>query len=318
MADILVHTLVADLVSKRIESRRIREGVQKKRSLYNLGAQGPDPLLFFNSFPGSKSTVFKDLGRIMHRQKTGEFLKKGFSKLKNISYDEEWLDLAVYLCGFICHFTVDRIIHPYVYWATQQWIWTCDGTPAKTTHQELEIALDVIYWKDIKKSKAYRTKTRSLVDIGRSWPKGVASYLSEAFKDVYGIETEPKELNRILSVFYRGLDLLYDPKGWKKAFADWIESLTGGGIKAPKKPYPVEPDPAIDWANRRKRSWINPFNEGESHNEAVDDLLLQCEDSAVGHINAVFSRIFNNEDFDDLFYDISYITGLSCNNEQEE
>lgn len=254
----------------------------------------------------------------MHRQHTGEFLKMGFSRLKNISYDGDWLDLAVYLCGFICHYSVDRIIHPYVYWASEKWIWNVDGTPAKTTHKEVEASLDVIFWQEMKKTKAYRTKTKALVNIGPSWPKGVASYLLEAFKTIYGIETGLDELNRILSVFYRGLDLLYDPNGWKKALVNWLESLTGGGIKVPKKPYPAEPDTKVDWANRRKRSWFNPFNIDETHNETVDDLIIQCENSAAEQINAVFSRLFNNEDFDDLFNDISYITGLSCNYGPEE
>lgn len=44
MPDYLTHIVLADEVLKRIESRRIYEGVDKKRPLYYLGAQGPDPL----------------------------------------------------------------------------------------------------------------------------------------------------------------------------------------------------------------------------------------------------------------------------------
>ncbi len=317
MADFLTHILLADAVLDRLESRRILESVTKKRSLYHLGAQGPDPLFFYNCFPGSGKGLLKGLGEVMHRQKTGAFLQYGFRRLQNVSYDKNWMDLAIYLCGFICHFTLDRMLHPYVYWATDQWIWGMDGTPRKVTHQQVEMALDVILWKELKRTPAYKVKTRKLVDIGSHWPSGVASFLVEAFVELYGIEADQKELNKILSGFYRGHDLLFDPKGWKKALINWLDSFTGGGIKPPKFPYPTACDATIDWANRKKRTWVNPFIEGETHTSSVDELLDVVADTAAIHINTLFSRIFRNEAIEDLFPDLSYLTGIACTYEKE-
>ncbi len=316
MADFLLHILLADTVSKRIESRRIMEGVKKKRSLYNLGAQGPDPLFFYDKF--RKKGPLQGLGSVMHRQYTGEFLKRGFNRLKNVSYDEDWLGLAVYLCGFICHFTLDRMLHPYVYWATDHWIWKFDGTMEQVTHQQVEMTLDIIYWKERTRAGAYRVNTRKLIDIGTEWPKSVSSFLMDAFENVYGIEASPKELNRILSSFYRGHDLLYDPKGWKKALLNWVENLTGGGIKAAKKPYPVDCDTKIDWANRKKRSWIDPFEKSGTLDESVDEIIKDAENAAASHINTLFSRIYRDESIDNLLPDISYITGQLCTYEKKE
>lgn len=312
MADFLTHIVLADAVLKRIESRRIFEGVNKKRSLYHLGAQGPDPLFFYNCFPGSGKGALKDLGSMMHRKKTGAFLLKGFEKLQDVSYDKSWMNIAIYMCGFICHFTLDRIIHPYVYWATDQWIWGVDGTPRTVTHQQVETALDTIYWKEIKGKPASAEKTSKLVNIGKQWPEGVQALLIEVYKDIYGIETSENELNKILKDFYRGHDLLYDPKGWKKALIHWLDSFTGGGVKPPKYPYPVVADSSIDWANRKKRTWVNPFVEGETHETSVDEIIEDAADTAAIHINTVFKRIFQKESIDDLFPDLSYTTGISC------
>ncbi len=317
MADFLTHILLADAVLERLESRRVLEGVTKNRSLYHLGAQGPDPLFFYNCFPSSGKGPLKDLGGVLHRQKTGAFLQYGFGLLQNVSYDKNWMDLAIYLCGFICHFTLDRMLHPYVYWATDHWIWGVDGTPRKVTHQQVEIALDVIYWKEMRGTQASKVRTRKLVDIGPHWPQGVAIFLTEAFKAFYGIEPEQKELNKILSDFYRGHDLLYDPKGWKRALINWLDSFTGGGIKPPKTPYPVICDATIDWANRKKRTWVDPFAQGEARVTSIDELLEDAADTAAIHINTLFSRIFRNESIDDLFPDLSYITGIACTYEKE-
>ncbi|MGI6085354.1 MAG: zinc dependent phospholipase C family protein [Acetivibrionales bacterium] len=312
MADFLTHIILAEAVLKRIESRRIFEGVSKKRSLYHLGAQGPDPLFFYKCFPYSGKGPLKDLGNTMHDKRTGAFLLRGFEKLQNVSYDKSWMNIAIYMSGLICHFTLDRMLHPYVSWAESQWIWGMDGTPRTVTHQQLEIALDVIMWRDTKGKSAYKERTRQLIDIGKRWPKGVDDFLKEAFREIYEIDVEQKEINRVLRDFYRGHDLLYDPSGWKKAIINWLDSFTGGGIKPPKVPYPVICDDTIDWANRKKRTWINPFVEGETHQSSVDDILSNAADTAAIHINTLFTRIFKGESIDDLFPDLSYSTGIDC------
>ena len=318
MADFLTHILLANAVLERLESRRILEGVNQRRSLYYLGAQGPDPLFFYNCFPASGRGLLSGLGDRMHRKKTGAFLHEGFKRLQNVSYEKAWTDLAVYLSGYICHFTLDRMIHPYVYWATNKWIWGVDGTPRKVTHQQVEIALDVLYWKEIKGICAYKERTSKLVDIGKQWPKGVECFLSEVLSELYGIEADEKELNKMLKDFYRGHDLLFDPYGWKKAIVSYLESLTGGGIKPPKIPYPTEYDETIDWANRKKRTWVNPFSEGEACNSSVDEILVDAADTAAAHLNTLFSRLFKNEEIGELFPDLSYDTGELCKYEEEE
>lgn len=301
MADFLTHIILADEVHKRIESRRIFEGINKRRPLYRLGAQGPDPLYFYNCFPGSGKGALTELGEVMHGEKAGTFLLRGFRRLQDVSYDRDWMNIAVYMCGFVCHLTLDGHIHPYVNWATDQWIWGADGTPRSVTHQQVEMALDVILWEEKRGKPAYKEKTGKLVSIGKHWPKSVSDFLMEAIGDVYGIKVSEKELNKVLRDFYRGHGLLYDPNGWKKALLGWLESFTGGGIKPPRHPYPVEPDNTIDWANRKKRTWVYPPAEGEPHVSTVDEILEEAAVSASVLINTVFKRIFQKESIEDLF-----------------
>ena len=201
MADFLTHILLSDDVLERIESRRVLEGIQRHRTLYRLGAQGPDPLFFYNLFPGKGKDHLRELGRTMHRQHTGEFLKMGFSRLQNLSWDQEWMALAAYLSGFICHFTLDRLLHPYVYWAENSWIWSVDGHLVKTTHQAVEISLDVLFWEERCMAPAYKVKTRRLIDIGKDWPASVKNFLMDAFESIYHIKTDGKKLRKVLRDF---------------------------------------------------------------------------------------------------------------------
>ena len=312
MADFLTHVLLSDDVIDKIESRRILEGVTKKRALFRLGAQGPDPLFFYNCFPGNGKGELRTLGDTMHDESTGAFLKYGFERLKDVSWDDDWMELAVYLAGFICHFTLDRMIHPYVNWAEKRWIWAIDGTPVRTTHMKLEISLDVLLWKEKRGTPAHKVKTRKIIDIGKQWPESIQDFLLDAFEAVYHVETNKRALSKVLGDYYRGHGLLYDPKGWKKRLINWLDSFTGGGIKPAKSPYPVKAEETIDWANKKRRTWTNPSTDGEDHQESVEEILNKASFEAANHINAVFARILKHEPIDDLFSDISYSTGLPC------
>lgn len=312
MADFLTHILLCDDVINKIESRRILEGISKWRTLYRLGAQGPDLLFFYNCFPGNGKGELRELGPAMHRHHTGAFLNEGFNRLKEVTWDDEWMKLAVYLAGFICHFTLDRMIHPYVCWANDLWIWSMDGVPVKTTHQKVEVSLDVLLWKELRGTPAYKMRTKKMINIGKEWPESIRAFLSDAYSDIYHIRADKEALDKVLKYFYRGHEMLYDPRGCKKALINWLDSFTGSGVKPPKTPYPVKQNETVDWANKKKRTWTNPFVEGEEHRESVEEILNKASFEASNHINKVFSRILKNEPIDDLFPDLSYITGLPC------
>jgi hypothetical protein len=312
MADFLTHILMSDDVLERIESRRVLEGIQKHRALYRLGAQGPDPLFFYNFFPGGGKGQLNELGHTMHRQRTGDFLKMGFSRLQDLSWDQEWMELAAYLSGFICHYTLDRMIHPYVCWAERNWIWSVDGLFVRTTHHAVEMSLDVLFWKERRLSRACKVKTRKLVDIGRNWPASVEGFLLDAFATIYRVRTDRKGLAKVLRDFYRGHDLLYDPRGWKKRLVGWLDSFTGGGIRPPKVPYPARLDETVDWANKKRRTWTHPFKGDEKHRESVDEILARASFEAANHINGFFAAILRGEPIGGFFPNISYNTGLPC------
>lgn len=305
MADFLTHVLMADDVLERIESRRVLEGIRKNITLYRLGAQGPDPMLYYNFFTGNGKDGIRELGHAMHQDRAGDFLKVGFSRLKNLSWDREWSELAAYLSGFLCHIVLDHHIRPYILWAESNWIWSVDGHPVQTTRQAVEISLDVLFWQERRKASASRVKTRKLIDIGKKWPSGIEKFLIDAIGTVYNARIDENSLAKVLRDYYRGQDLLYDPRGWKKSLVTWLDSFTGGGIKPPKVPYPQRPDESIDWANKKRRYWTNPCKDGEKRRDSVEDILSRAVFEAANLINGIFSAILRGEPIDVFFSDIS-------------
>ena len=103
------------------------------------------------------------------------------------------------------------------------------------------------------------------------------------------------------------------PEGsWKKALVSWLDSFTGGGIRPPKVPYPARLAETVDWANKKRRTWTHPFKGDEKHRESVDEILARASFEAANHINGLFAAILRGEPIGGFFPNISYNTGLPC------
>lgn len=78
-------------------------------NMFYLGSQGPD-LFFFNE-AGITSKSLKKLGNRMHDEK----IKEVINFLYQYSKDDN--DLLSYTYGYLCHYALDTVVHPLVYYA---------------------------------------------------------------------------------------------------------------------------------------------------------------------------------------------------------
>ena len=86
------------------ETRKI---VDRFRQLYDIGAQGPDPLFCFNPFINNR--IF-ELGCQIHWSPGREFFQRACQ-----TYRAQPTDAAyAYLLGCLTHFCLDSMCHPYV------------------------------------------------------------------------------------------------------------------------------------------------------------------------------------------------------------
>ena len=77
------------------------------KDIFHFAQMGPDPYIFYRfCFPFTNKRINRR-GAIMHTEKTGEFLLTLAQKCKtreNFSF----------LAGFLCHYTLDSVVHPYI------------------------------------------------------------------------------------------------------------------------------------------------------------------------------------------------------------
>lgn len=93
MPDIVMHAVMGNKVRQRL-------GLDLNDELFRFGLLGPDPFLY--CWP-----KYNKYSSIMHRQRCGDFLMELAKRTKS-------KDTFSYLCGFLCHYALDSLTHPYI------------------------------------------------------------------------------------------------------------------------------------------------------------------------------------------------------------
>lgn len=91
----------------------VRRPIQRCRSLYDMGLQGPD-FFFYDSYLSRTPVV--ELGGALHNQSGLEFFEHCCSHVRKNPSEEA----QAYLYGLLAHYCLDSICHPFVYAHTAQ------------------------------------------------------------------------------------------------------------------------------------------------------------------------------------------------------
>lgn len=82
--------------------------IRENQQLFEIGVHGPDILFYFMPF---SSWPWREVGSRMHQQSGREYFTQAGNTL--CSRGEREAELA-FLYGFLCHFALDSICHPYI------------------------------------------------------------------------------------------------------------------------------------------------------------------------------------------------------------
>ena len=106
MPAIVTHSFFAAKVLDKLDPGKLKNEIQVRINLFRLGAQGPDVFFYYKAAPWIPYDGIEKLGNLMHDEKVGQFYSKRFAYLKDIEKDKGFFDLAAYLAGYLCHFSL--------------------------------------------------------------------------------------------------------------------------------------------------------------------------------------------------------------------
>lgn len=238
---------------------------------YHLGLQGPD--VFFYYVP---AWLFykKNIGNVIHSGKTNEFFEALINARNHLLKKEHRLIADSYISGFIGHYTLDSIVHPYIYHRTKYMEHDDKKLYDFGVHVFLETDIDNALLRHYTHIKPSDFKMGDTILLSIKEHMIISIILYEAIR-----KTFPE--NKILLFHIRHAigsmaleaNLMKDPTGIKKFFVRLLERFVFGHAVI----SPMIPNDKVtrykDPCNLRHNKWFNPWDKSKVSCDSIYDMI---------------------------------------------
>lgn len=310
MPNIICHTLFMDEVYESFDDD-LKSWIEPRKQLLRIGANGPD-ILFFHGYNLKriyKNSPLRYTGGKMHRYNINDFYIKALECIEKEKNEEIKKDMIAYACGHLCHWALDSIAHPYVFYRTGN----CKGESA-WWHHRFESILDAVMLK-VKKDCSIKTFDISeICDASLEVSRAIARIYVPVIRDVYEDEIEPHQIVETLHDWHFMQQVFHDPNGTKDKVIRSIEKVFGLENLLSGYLVPESSDDPYDVCNVMHEKWCHPCDETIVSTESFFELFDSAQNRAKNAIRLFLNAIDNEQGKIDLVYFLNnrnYETGTS-------
>lgn len=313
MPDTITHYIFGLDTTQNIKSSPLYPCLKENKELFLIGLQGPDPIYYHHL---RKKDNKASLATKMHIEKTSDFLISALCQIKkyDISSKEFYKGLS-YLSGFICHYILDYMAHPYIFYLGGKYLEDAPETHKYIGfHKKIELAIDTILCEErfSLKSSEFKIHKHILKDI--KLPESLISMFDETIFLNYGITDGGqifKEAYENTRTYYK---LTYDRFGAKKVLAKMTLPVISKSLLpfAHSFSYYNCLTPDFDYMNRNKRVWLHPVT-GNVYTFSFYDILRNATKKSTALLQAAYDFATSHitaDEFRALLPNVSYLTGL--------
>ena len=261
---------------------------------YTFALFGPDVWFMYKPWHRREGR-----GRRMHTGKPGLFLTTLLCRAESSASPVEMFS---YLSGFLCHYALDSIAHPYIIYVT------AEERVFPRSHMSLEHALDVVQFRRDGYENEKHPVTEHYYPRLRL-PETLRQDLDAVFEDVYGWKNCWSALNRSCRRYRLCYRVLENPRGLAACIArrtkrDVLCSLA----------YSESQFHSLDPENTEHRLWKHPFDPDQSFTESFPELREKARQFAMQLIEASYRLVRYGEgsveSISELIGNNSYLSGL--------
>lgn len=255
------------------ESLETSEAVEKHKSLFNWGLQGPD-ILFYRKVITGKSPYHK-LGSRMHEEHTVRLFRAMAAYCMQAQGEQR--DCAeAYMRGFVGHYAMDSTIHPYVLYHQHRRVEATPHLAPGGVHCAIESDIDTDLYTYL------HGRPVTTLDPARGYKltaveaQTVGALYTHLLYDAYRVLITPKEIGAAIKDTTAVQKLLYSGSGavmGTAAALDRVMKQQGiftGHIKGKQ--------PQWDSLNLGGEPWENPWT-GKQSRESIPQLMDRAADS---------------------------------------
>lgn len=306
MPGLSTHYLFGVSTLKYIKKMNLYGMVQNHPTVYALGQQGPDMLFYYPKIKGG------NVGSLMHKENTAEFFECMLHYIEKHSGNAREREiLLVYVAGFLGHYVLDRIVHPYVY----SYALRHNGILKQNSrHFRLETEVDAYLLKTTKRIEPCFFKSSKTLALSKEEQEAVIGLLQYAIMSVYGVILTKRRLKitlfnmRIIHAFLR------DKRGTKKRMLFSLECrILGCSLISNLFQERAEPGDKKDLLNLMRKKWYNPYEKDVFSTKSVPDMLKDARYEYIDvlqELDSVFAKLFaNRNEFIAYIGNYSYHTG---------
>lgn len=265
----ITYFLHAQRVLKEIETNNKEFTVVRDAFLW--GAQGPDFLYCHRFLPCQKGGSLKGYGSNLHRDKPSKL----FAAMREYFEASDQKEIVrSYLYGFLCHYSLDRISHPFIRFESSVLLEKEPDQNESILHNEIESALDVIMLRYESGLLPVEFDLRKTVPKNEEVQSQMADLYAFVLKRLYGLADSGVPLLQATSDCRKAFGLLNDRTTMKKALLEHLEKRSG------KRTYSahirsISEGDEFDYANIQHSRWSWPRDGGIGRNESFLELYEQ-------------------------------------------
>ena len=285
------HYIFSDEMMDTIRQRAKGVNIDERAVIY--GTQGPDFLFFHRLLPHMPGKSLMGTGSAIHRSDPAKLFAAMAEYLINgNNYDRD--SVISYFCGFICHYALDRSVHPFV------------------LHNRIEFNIDMILLKEKRNiENTLKFSTKALlsddpelitnmaraaayafsVTLKRSCDEGT---FEQAFRDFRYMQGIINSGNKKRNDFLRAVQLPFYP-------------VIGPGVSSMM--LQEKADGKYDYMNMAKNEWYYPADKSIKLNKSVYELFEEAKEDAANMIAGFINIIEGKANSSEVFGHRSFLTG---------
>ena len=263
-----------------------------------LGCSGPDLLYFYQMYNPFRKFSMADLGRRMHTEKTGLFLQNMFRFAQTNAQKD-------YCLGFLCHYSMDSVMHPYVNYIT-----TAYAHPYNREfgHGWFESSLDSHLYHS-QHGEAAANPAQYIPEIKKMYLDQIVTLFKQAVEATYqDICYDRSEYTKLFSDYRWIKKALYSPGRLKHSFTRIAELCLGhpkGYIACRMQPCTEPIQDVAMWRNNEMGFFCD---------STIEELLGKANQQSADYIKVGLDYFAGIYTIRDLLEDIgnkSYVTGVT-------
>ncbi len=255
MPGIICHWLFGQKMLPELKARDDLSAMDENCFLW--GCQGPDVLFYSRLMPWMFGRNYRGYASPLHDEKAMGLLGVLAEMLPSYAMDDRQRMLG-YCMGMCCHYSLDRVAHPFIYWLEEQ---LRDSDPRGKEyryHGEIETMLNVMMLRRERGLLPCDIDLRECLPDDRSAYELIANIYANVLNRTLSVKTDMRTLRLLAPDMRESFRYLNDPSFFRRPAVAAAERLFGGKGWITAFMHPLTEDLNYDYANFLHSEWFAP------------------------------------------------------------